>query len=282
MYQTEEYVDPGRILYRHVLTAEERRAMADIIHVVLNQHRGLGTSVPFVRSQLSKLQGLYDELQAFFETRPGGYFIRLSTLSPKDAYYQLFVDTPSAAEAAEDEAVTLADIKRDLAVLRVSSAEQALLVMTHSERVYFEVEFDRPNAVLLMPWMDNILTDTETRCFVRGRKMVTFTQYYADLPSGYASVPFDAQTFYTGVCDFIQSLLETIPYEDCVIDIALSDPSTFLFIEINPLNHNTDAGLFEWDELDQLNGPRPVFKYKRDGQVMTVTGTPQPELSSNG
>lgn len=271
-YNTEEYVSPDEILFRHVLTVEEKKIMADIIHAVMNKHNGPGTSVPFVTSQLHLLEGVYNDLEKFFRANPGEYFLRLSTLSPKDAYYQLFLDTPTQEEAEQDTTpVSIDDIKRDLSVLKVSNTEQTLLVLLHSERVYFDVEFEKENAILLMRWNDKILTDTETRCFVRNHKLIAFSQYYADLDTGYTSVEFNPIKFYDSVCRFVQRLLETkkIPYENAVVDISSSPSEEMLFIEINQFNHDTDSCMFEWEEIDSLESKVPVFKYKRCGHTFT-------------
>lgn len=286
MYKVEEYASEN-IKFRYVLSLDERKILADTEHKIINEYTSPSESIKYAKLQISKLQTFYCALEAFFKDTPGSYFLRTSLCSPKDAYYQLSVErteeTGNNQEEEDDEELTVEQLKMELNVLKVSDAESVILVLCHSERMYYDFEFHSGDlAVLLMPWKSDILFDTETRCFIKDKKLIGFSQYYYDLPTGYQSIEKTFDQFYQTVIEFIKTL--DLPYQNAICDIAISSTTTFkntltvedvIFIEFNPYNMTTDSGLFKWlhDTNTILDGcPNTIpFKYKKDGKVITIT-----------
>ena len=274
-YKLEEYNND--LAYRYVLSDGEKKVLSSITHDVLHNFKGPAGSIAYVKSKLGDVSNILQALDKFFLEHPGNFFLRLSTCSPKDAYYQLYRDTPESDEESEDdEPMTINDIKRDLEVLKVNSAEQVLLVLTHSERMYFDFEFKESElAICLLPWQDDFSHDCETRCFIKGGVLIGFSQYYCDLANGYSGVD-NYEVFYSQVIDFIKELQQggRIPYDDAVVDITLDSGKKLMFIEINGFNIGTDSCLFEWDELMKVDEKKisgPVFKYKANGTVISMS-----------
>ena len=273
MYKTEEYKDLCDIRYIYALSDEERNTIRDIIDNVVNTFESPKETIPFVTKEISSLNELFKSLELFFNDNPGDYFIRISTCSPKDARYYLTMDR-SNNDSNDD--VTIEDIINDLQVLKVNDPLQCILVICHSMRIFFEVQSEQ--SIILMPWKNNILYDTETRCFIKNSKLIGFSQYYCDLSSGYTSIFNDSKTsmtvsqFCNGVLNFISMLImnKKIPYSDAVVDIVLSTGPIheYMFIEINPFNIGTDSCLFDWKHLSSSN-PNLIFVYKvNDGRVV--------------
>jgi len=273
-YHSEEYLAPEEIKFRYILSATERKILIQIIDDVLRKYKSPKESIPYVKDCMTQISELCRAMNEFFEKNPGNYFIRLSSCSPKDAYYQLCVETP-AEDEVEDIVVTPDLIKLELSLLKVSTVEQCILVLCHSERVFYDLDSSLEMAVLLMDWKNDILYDTETRCFIKGSKLVAFSQYYVDLENGYKSVLDNSQIsvsdIYHRVLHFINHLLTTnkVPYSDAVVDIAMSniENNGFIFIEINPFNIGTDSGLFDWDYINEYNG-EPCFRYKCNDKLI--------------
>ena len=278
MYRIEDQMDPKDICFSHPLTHLEAKTIKTMIDHVLTEHRGPSTSLTWVRTQLSNssLKQLLVKLTQFFETNPDSYFLRLSTISPKDAYYQLCVETPDELEIV-DSKPTLDQIKRDLSVLKVQTAEQCLLVLCHSERVMRDIELEG-QSIVLQQWKP-ILHDTETRCFVKNGKLLAISQYWADLDQGYTSFPdFNPTDFLERVKTFIKELQNrksvnhTFPYQDAVVDIAYCE-SQLILIEMNPYTGDTDSALFEWDELLKLerrNLDTVIFRFTQNDRICEV------------
>lgn len=269
MYRVEEFTNEDQICFSHIVTPQEAKTIKTVVERVLTEHRGPTTSVPWVKTQLSQLSQLQSNLTSFFATHQGSFFLRLSTISPKDAYYQLYLETPEEKDIV-DSKPTLDQINRDLSVLKVNSAEQSLLVLCHSERVMRDVEL--PNqAILLLKWK-TLLTDTETRCFVKAGKLIAVSQYWADLSNGYASLKgFNPKTFLDQVKSFMFEL--KIPYFDAVVDLAVQSNFQLILIEMNPYGSDTDSSLFEWDELVELEQVKfkfPIFRFTRDDKVCEI------------
>ena len=291
-YKVEEYRGDNSWSFKYNLSAIEKKILADIIHQVLNKYRSPTQTIPFVKSSIPQLSYLYENLITFFNNNPGEYFLRTSNCSPKDAWYQLYSETPSADEIDES-VITLEEIERDICVLKVSDAEQCIMVLCHSERIYYDMEFDETeNAIILMPWRKDILLDTETRCFVKNRKLIGFSQYYCDLENGYTSINqiVTMKHLYKVIIDFITEFIsnKNFPYLNAVIDIAVSNniiptvsstgslfqQDDIIFIEINAFQIDTDSCLYTWEQLFEIDEKAtdfsPTFLYKQHNQVIEI------------
>lgn len=284
-YNVEEYRRLNELSFRYLLSENEKNIITRIIHQVLNKYNSPTETIPFVKSQLVDLNNLYNTLDYFFKNQPGSYFIRTSNCSPKDAYYQLYSETPNIDEV-EDMVITLEEIERDLEVLKVNNAEECLLVLCHSERIYQDMKYSysTDNSIILMEWKDDIILDTETRCFVKNNKIIGFSQYYCDLENGYTSVfnQITVEKLAKLIINFLNIYISSdkYPYCDAVIDIALSknikvdanvSVDHIIFIEINPFNEDTDSCLYTWEHLFDIDENSidfyPTFLYKKDGLV---------------
>lgn len=292
MYHSEEYLEDEDISFKYVIDVDEKKILADTTYDVINKYKTpfdtdtKKGSISYVESSIHLLQKMYDALHIFFTENPGDYFIRLNSCSPKDAWYQLCTETPDTVNSDEDESskpLTVEDIRRDINVLKVNNAAQCIMVLCHSERTYFEFECAAYElSIILLPWRIDILHDTETRCFVKNKKLVAFTQYYADIVDGYQSILncCTINDINNVVNKFIQQI--ALPYENAVIDIAFSfmpNDNLFdrlLFIEVNPFDENTDSVFFEWDDLFKIDETNvspvtnPEFKYKKNGVICST------------
>jgi hypothetical protein len=144
------------ILLRRPLTVDEKETLCEIItHVLYN----------FIDSTVSrayawticqtKLASLIADLDAYFQQATSQpCFMRLSSLSPKDAYFILehnrfFSLMPRASAAAasaaqeeeeeEEPPVTIGELHQELRALRVTSARDCLMLLCHSFRTFIEL-----------------------------------------------------------------------------------------------------------------------------------------------
>jgi hypothetical protein len=192
-------------------------------------------------------------------------------------------ETILSSQDSENELIKIEDIKRDIDMLKVNNAKQCLLILCHSQRVYYDMEFCEGDlSIILMPWKEDIIYDTETRCFVKNKMLVALSQYYCDLPHGYFTLrkKFDMMDFVNQVKLFIDDLIinNKIPFDNAVVDVAVSNNvmkvnvlsnDNLIFIEINPFDQTTDSCLFEWSEIDLfVVDESPKFRY-RNGDFIT-------------
>lgn len=276
-YNTESYADNDDILFRHVLLNDERKNLVNISYNAINNYTSSKDSKAYVISKSSEYNNLLKSLTQFFDISPGSYFLRLSTLSPKDAYYYLnrddisYDDLKNLSEVDE----TANEIKNSLDILKVSSPIECIQLLCHSFRVLCELDeynLDE-NAVLLMPWK-NIVHDSETRCFVKNKKLVCFSQYYTDCVDSYSSIVL-IDDFYKKIIQFVTDLIlnkKNLP-EDFVIDVSQKINSTdLIMIELNIYDRNTDSCLFSWDEIDQLyeNNKCNIFRYNMNKTLFEI------------
>lgn len=219
----------NEIQYSYPLSPETRTIFQDIISANINNEK-----IPSAGFQI--LDQFRDDISTFFAKHPGkSYFLRLSTASPKDAYYNL--DGRDETEESLDAMSRLELLRRELAPLKVSSPEQAIKTLTHSVRVLLEL--NQENSIVLLPWKD-ISYETEIRCFVKNSKLICFAHYY-DIP-----VP-NALELAQKVVDFFKTF--SPHYENCVVDVHI--PDQVELIEYNPYDFKTDSLYFEWDEINE-------------------------------
>lgn len=222
---------------------------------------------------IGKLKKLHTALVSHFENNPKkDFFLRLSSLSPKDAYCYM---TPGALDIDEDQ--TILTIKRDIEFLRSgtpsrgsaqSAADHCINVLCHSDRVYGKLQYedpDRPDrlAVMLLDWQSaNHLC--ETRCFVYKGKLLAISQYYCELSDCYT----DTKQTYNNVIKFITSICEQLPKKDCVVDVDISDDNSIRIIEYNPFNSESDSCLYQWmteTGSNEMSLDRLMIKSQSDG-----------------
>jgi hypothetical protein len=154
------------ILLRRVLTPEEKQDLCTIILHTLHHFTDSPSSRAYAWNECQqRLSALVADLEAYFNSnqRASG-FLRLSSLSPKDAYFVLehqrfFSPVPQdkkpEEEEEEEEQVTLDELKRELAALRVTTPYECMMLLCHSYRTFIDLEHDETrtgNALLLLPW----------------------------------------------------------------------------------------------------------------------------------
>ncbi|VBB19053.1 hypothetical protein YASMINEVIRUS_1585 [Yasminevirus sp. GU-2018] len=278
--------------FRYVLSSDEKKVMSDIAYDVINKCHSDTESRKLVESKRDEYQHVFDTVKNFFDEHPGSYFLRLSTLSPKDAYD--YLNRPAEEESTEDSESnassedefneTSKEIAERINVLKVCSADQTFQVLLHSYRVFCDLESDcaGDNAILLMKWRE-IQHDTETRCYVKDRKLLAISQYYIDCSDSYGKIE-SMHTFYRDVVSFVNELVkskEKVPYDDVVIDLCMckeegdKNDSKLEMIEMNPFDRNTDSGMFAWDEIEalasSLSNVTPSFRFSRNGKTINYT-----------
>lgn len=261
--KTEDYTDNRDILFRYVLSDIEKKIFCDIAYDVVNKYNLSQESKLFVESRKLDYDSLLSCLTGFFTKTPGVYFLRLSTLSPKDACYYL---NRSANDVADLSNETSDEIKNSLNILKVTSPMECIQVLFHSYRVFCELDHSTDmNAVLLLPWK-NIVHDTETRCYVNNKRLIAISQYYTDCIDSYVSV-ISIDDFYRKIVDFVNYYIknnELLSVDKFVIDLSQEYNSrNIMMIELNIYDRNTDSCLFTWDEIDNLctKECKPVFRY---------------------
>lgn len=281
----EEYTNSQDIKFRYVLSTEEKEKLSNIIYDVLNKFKSPKETIPFVKSNFENFNNIFNSLNYFFSNNKDKYFfLRISTLSPKDAWYQLCSETPQLSDDIENESISIDEIKRDINLLKVNNAEQCILILCHSLRIYYELEFDKckNNSILLLEWKNDILHDTETRCFIKNNKLLVFTQYY-ELDNGYLSMSqkTNMDNIYKSIIAYINKYIVSSKniYKNFVMDIAFSSNlldinnliDHIIFIEINPFNKYTDSSLFEWKEIDNYNSNNIEFRYKMNKEIKIIS-----------
>lgn len=211
--------------FSRVLTPVERQVLVALNHAA--QFRK--DSVAYVERRVrNRLPELLSDLEVFFVDHPGTpFFLRLSTLSPKDAFRTEHVpDT-------------------DLSVLKVYDAMRCLVVLCHSMRARIDLDFEMGDeAIVLLPWLE-LNHATETRLFVRGARVIAASQYYVDDP---AYVPDEA--FLRDAIALVERHPILARRPDVSADVCLDTRGRVVLVEFNNLDENLDPCLF--DGVDQL------------------------------
>ena len=241
-------------------------------------------------NKTNPLNIVYKYLSLFFEAnRNKTYFIRLSTVSPKDARMYLYEDEDSKSEQ-EDE---LKDIRDDIMELEVGipvqktcelSAEKCLQLLCHSERIKYEIQLtenlsEKQMSLLLLNWNPTSLA-TETRCYIFKWKIVAISQYFVDLDNVYGD---KIKNVYRDIIEFVNEDIEMNEKRneklngDFVIDLDVKIESNgdvnVNVIELNGL-FEADKCLFGMDEFDHLctkEVESPPFRYIANKETKEFT-----------
>lgn len=198
-------------------------------------------------------EDLIRDLTAFFDSNKGDYFIRLSTLSPKDACLALVCNNN------EDAVVPLAD---RLNVLRVNTALQCMLVLSHSYRALEEIENNCiPQSIELLPWVQ-VNHITEVRVFIQNNVIRAISQYYVD---DFPTFPLDI-SYFKRVCHFVTNL--DLSFNTVCADVGLTESNEMILIELNAIDNDLDFILFDSCPIDVIE---PItIRYLVDGCVVQI------------
>jgi hypothetical protein len=215
------------------------------------------------------LAGLCSELTLFFTKNSDDcFFIRMNTISPKDA--SMFMSDHTNDEWT---CYTEKDITNDINYLKVGvpifgtvgdTVERCIQLICHSERVNLDLKlFNGELSILLLPWVD-IKNSTETRCYIKSGKLLAISQYYEDLVDCYDGV--DMDTLYDLIISFFESNRKKLPQLDVTMDLHIKGGELFI-IEYNNFTES-DKCLFTSSQLDLLEKEslsnhlfKPPFRY---------------------
>jgi len=302
--------DFGRdILLRRPLSDDEKRILCGIILHVLYNFQDAADSRAYAWAECRKqLAPLVADLEAHFQSGNAPRFLRLSSLSPKDAYFVLahnrfFTKRVLSSEERNrndeqaDPPVSLVELQEELRILRVRSAYECLVLLCHSYRTYIDLENDETrsgNALLLLPWRaDEFWYASETRVMVRDGRILTTSEYYSDLVGGYSNVPELATQeavlgYLARVIAFVQAELRAgrIPLSTAV-DVALltgnndeedEEKGGIMLIECNTYDDTFDTCLFDsLAEIEQERASNGVECRWRDAQGTFLSQIIEPQ-----
>jgi len=160
-----------------------------------------------------------------------GFFIRLSTRSPKDV--------PKS-------------------ILPCQNAADVLFLLSRSERCFLDLELHKKILtklkylqIVVLPWIEIPLA-LEFRCFVKGHKLNAISQY--DAYTHYFDILQDVdflREIKSQIHNFHQQLAPFMPYPSYVMDVYIEQRTSSLrvhLIELNPFYADMSSGsaLFEW------------------------------------
>jgi hypothetical protein len=225
------------------------------------------------RGSLTELQ---EELQAAVDALGGSVFVRLSSLSPKDAVKK----TPARLVELlrpQLETCVAGDYTRELLAInrtcylacRVDSGAAALDLLLASERCrrHLDSRMDEKQVrvnVVVRRWQ-HIRPEYEFRGYVAGKRLVALSHYYKFLYC--PEIVLHANAIRTSVARFFEEHGASIPLEDFVCDFYCDpeEEGKVSIIELNPWAPNTSSALFDWDaDLTPLRNSPPremLFRY---------------------
>ena len=199
-----------------------------------------------------------------------GYFVRLSTRSPKDGAMPTreAFEEEAARRQGQDEPDDLdADVNCKMRAffevgfqsLRVHDADGAMQLLLASERVHRDL-YDvllagslEEMKVAIRRWEPLLRQEYEFRAFVKAGQLTAISQYnpYCFFPEQVAAhdeLIATLEGFWsTRVADLLAPL-----YEDYVIDLALLANGDCCVVELNPFEPQTGGGLFVWENPEDL------------------------------
>jgi len=224
------------------------------------------------RKHLKKLEERIEEALKGF---PDGAFIKLNTRSPKDVPIYDF-ENERVKELVGEELSKLDPTKRDSNAetnafviatnrfLRISSAKDAIYLLTNSDRVsedllkamnFGKKLFDAE--LVLREWLDEMIRrpQYEFRAFVHKQQLNAMSQYfcfrkYDDLIARKSQIE-------NIILEFFESMKSKISHESYVIDFYVREDDHVMVIELNPFHSGAGGCLFNWkDDRERfMNGP---------------------------
>lgn len=199
-----------------------------------------------------------------------GFFVRLSTRSPKDAAMPTRdeYEREAARRADEDEPEDMdaacncqmrAFFEVGMQALRVRDAAAAMELLLSSERVHTDLQ-DALVAdalgeikVAIRAWEPRLRQEFEFRAFVREGTLTAISQYnpYCCYPEQVAARDELCATIEEYWRTAVAPLLAPC-YASYVVDVAILAGGECRVIELNPYEPQTGGGLFNWKDPDDL------------------------------
>jgi hypothetical protein len=222
---------------------------------------------------------LRERVGEVIEKLGGSAFIRLSSLSPKDAVKTnpkrlvelLELSSCAGNYVQEGDYVQelLAINRAQYEATRVSSGTEAIWMFQNSERCQRHLQnrlLDKTElriSLVVRRWAQ-IAPEMEFRGYVSDGQLVALSHYYKFLFT--PAILLKAERVFEAVCSFFEKNIRSIPLQQFVCDFVV-DRNTFAVqcIELNPWAPNTSSALFAWDEIELLrrNKGKPEFRFLR-------------------
>jgi len=267
---------------------DHRRAIA--LKCACESQRYAKKSLPYSipPEQLPVLEQLTAELREHMQpllADGGGVFVRLSKRSPKDASLddpdlkQKFIEEVKKVEelgvgpegefrVKGDVAYLIALVRVVTDVLCVRSAEQAMEIISKSDRVFTDLTLDMLQQeedyacnIILRRFDTSLRPEMEFRAFVNDRRMTAVTQYNSSCfsPEIVAHKSQIAELMHNY---YEEEVKDRLPYDSYVIDFVIRKDGKPFVIELNPFGRCTHAGLFDWTKDEEvLKGGKP-FEFR--------------------
>eukprot|EP00050_Salpingoeca_kvevrii_P005786 m.285622 g.285622 ORF g.285622 m.285622 type:complete len:344 (-) comp11416_c0_seq1:206-1237(-) len=225
----------------------------------------------------SHLARLEANLAVLMMDQPGGngWFVRLSTRSPKDAVridksqYEEALNKaleasvkalakPDASELPEDYVTNakMVALSGAQAAMQVTSARQALELLCSSERAFVDLMMathatetfaSNPVCIVLREWEPRLCHDYEFRAFVSKGQLTAISQYnhycyFPHIASDKQLIEDLLRTYWTHtIAPALQGKLASY-----VVDIAILSDGSLKVVELNPFAVTTGGALFDW------------------------------------
>lgn len=208
----------------------------------------LGDINPVLSSQQNRIltkieRRLKRELEAF--PSEDGYFVKLSTRSPKDA---VEVDP-------EEYKTRIERFQRYSELLCVKDSSELLLLMSKSKRILTDIAHYFKHKVfplnfIVRRYQKNWSPIREFRCFVRSRKLTAITQYHCYGAFEWLQEEEVILQVRDSISQFYFEILQdTISkLSDYVFDVHIDSNHVVHLIELNPFgsHQSSGSGLYHW------------------------------------
>lgn len=246
----------------------------EAVQALLRAHDARSAQRTLEPAHATVVEQLREQVEEAIEALGGAAFVRISTLSPKDAVkWQseklkglLEAELEGAAAGDEDAEIIAINMACCLAC-RVTNGAEAMDLLIRSDRVdrhlatRREEEGDELSVnIVIRKWLD-FRPELEFRGFVYDRQLTAVTHYYKfcfvrEAVEKKEAIAQQIRSFYE------EKLRDTIPASTYAIDFALLPDGQLIVVELNPFAPNTSPGLFDWTkDEDVLKGVKP-FEFR--------------------
>lgn len=172
--------------------------------------------------------------------KPGDeWFVRLSTRSIKDSFYQMEIKPLGVAYDIID---------------RLLQSKRAY------EDISYSIKYNTDMYLFLIEWDDKMNIKNEFRCFVKDNVLQCITQY---------NIYDDINFFEFDVCKIVLAIkfyISDINIGTGVVDVLLDDHFNVTLVEVNPYDRTTSAIFYKWNEIKITEG-MPELRYKMYGEI---------------
>jgi hypothetical protein len=241
-------------------------------------------SHPGEMQQIGLLENLAEEVEQLkLTTGCKHVFVRLGSISPKDAVFSMSKLKQALLERMEEGAVSPLDANQRLILFQdlahnclkverflalsnqqVETAEEALALLTSSSRVWSDLMnflgSGLSTCIAVRAWREFEISE-EFRAFVSDKGEITgIGQYYHFLNFGFPGG--HEEKVKEVILRFFDQELKTKieAHCPCIIDLVVQQTGEVTLLELNPWGRGTGAGLFNWDKDKEVlqGGPLEV------------------------